>query len=776
MKALQGRGAGIVVIGAFACFVIVNEVRSDTATGGEVVGAVLGTYIHGITPEIAQEEVGAEGVPVLLDLLADASFPRRDNVVGFLAHLGGTETTQAILDFLQQPPAPVDVPEEDRSLLLAPQALGHIAARGNGQALRALLSMTAAGSNGGVLAAAASHAANPASLRDDLLEMAMLGLAYSGDSAARGQLLAIARGQVTPVASGRSLRAAAKSALDLFDRLHGGRVGISGPTAATDGAVTQSNGGTVAAASDTQSFVHDHGIDFANHVNVSSPMTDARLDQLMDEGSLRVGRSDFSADVSCCSTVTRSAAAKTFGTSSDGLDVIDNSTEMTTVLNHSAARFKVVRAINYCGGNGTNIIGCAWVGGKGAAVVRMSNLGSETVLWVHEYGHNIGLSHNSDSRYIMHGVDYGTNNAVSQAECDKFHSPVTGAGADVVITGQCSDNDADGVQDGIDNCPGVYNPDQLDSNGDGVGDACNSGCGNGVRESGEQCDGTDLGGASCQSLGFDGGTLSCNANCTLNTSGCTDCGNGVRESGEQCDGTDLGGATCGSQGCSSGTPTCTASCTVSYASCSGCPACDNDGACEADEDCNSCPNDCVSGEGTLCGNGVCNAGNGEDCVSCPQDCRGVQSGKPGGRFCCGDGGGQNPLPCSNSTCTSGGYQCTDTPASGDPSCCGDLVCEGIESSFNCEIDCGPPPFCGDGSCNGSEDSCACAADCGAPPATETSCTDGIDNDCDNQTDCGDGDCSGSTSCSCLPLGASCSDHSQCCSLTCKGRTGQRTCK
>jgi len=46
-------------------------------------------------------------------------------------------------------------------------------------------------------------------------------------------------------------------------------------------------------------------------------------------------------------------------------------------------------------------------------------------------------------------------------------------------------------------------------------------CGNGIKEGGEQCDGSDLGGATCQSLGYSGGTLSCTSFCNFNISGCT---------------------------------------------------------------------------------------------------------------------------------------------------------------------------------------------------------------------------------------------------------------
>src|SRR5262245_35028777 len=55
--------------------------------------SALQIYIHGMTDEIAQREVGPQGVPALLRLLDDASFPRRDNVVAFLTYLGAGEST-----------------------------------------------------------------------------------------------------------------------------------------------------------------------------------------------------------------------------------------------------------------------------------------------------------------------------------------------------------------------------------------------------------------------------------------------------------------------------------------------------------------------------------------------------------------------------------------------------------------------------------------------------------------------------------------------------------
>ncbi len=608
--------------------------------------ALLETYIHGVTPEIAEEKVGSAGVPVLIALLRDPAFPRRDNVLAFLSYLADDSATPDILGYLGNPPAPLAIADEDRALLLAPQALGHIAGRGHKKALAALMNATADGADGGALTAGADRAAKPRVLRDDLLEMALLGLAYSRAPEARERLLDIESGRVKPAPQGRALGRAARSARDLLDNQKGGEKpgGPLSPDGNTDGGAATEGSTSTAASSTGDTVIHDSGIDYANHVDHADPMSDARLDQLLAEGTSRARYTDFQGDIACCVTYSRRGSGKTFGTPGDGLDIVDSSQETSSVLNNNSARFKVVRIINHCGSPGTNIIGCAYVGGYGAMVVRRSSLGSEAVLWVHEYGHNTGSNHNNDSQYIMHGIDYGTNNGVNQAECDRYYTPTSGAQADVVDAGAC----------------------QAPSCGDGI--------------------------------------------------------------------------------------------------------------CDIGEDCLSCAGDCLLTTGGACGNGTCDTANGENCLSCPADCRGTQSGKPSRRFCCGDGGGESPRGCADSLCTSGGYGCTDEPAGS--ACCGNMICEGGETSYSCGIDCGAPPACPDGVCNGGETVCSCPGDCGLPPATETLCNDGVDNDCKDGADCLDPDCFLDTACvnDCGPVGSDCTSNSQCCSGKCRGRGGAQSCR
>ena len=182
-------------------------------------------------------------------------------------------------------------------------------------------------------------------------------------------------------------------------------------------------------------------------------------------------------------------------------------------------------------------------------------------------------------------------------------------------------------------------------------------------------------------------------------------------------------------------------------------SCDNDGACESGEDCNTCPNDCISGGGGFCGNGVCEPSLGEDCVSCAGDCRGKQNGNQRKKFCCGDGDGQNPISCGDNRCVSDGFACNAGPIGSF--CCGDALCEG------------------------AEDSCACGLDCGPPPTSEllASCDDGKDNDCDGIADCGDADCAPDPVCQAPPCNGDgvCDPGEDCnsCANDCEGKSNGR---
>jgi hypothetical protein len=158
---------------------------------------------------------------------------------------------------------------------------------------------------------------------------------------------------------------------------------------------------------------------------------------------------------------------------------------------------------------------------------------------------------------------------------------------------------------------------------------------------------------------------------------------------------------------------------------SDCPlVCNVDGICDPGENCDTCPGDCISDPGVAecdaCFKGVCNGEcnpkkEGPDCADCA------------------------PIYC-----------------------CGDSVCEGDESSYNCEADCGPAPFCGNGNCDPpDEDQCSCPEDCGLAEANEVGlCDDDVDNDCDGLTDCADtADCDDDPNCQqCIPEPEICDDN------------------
>ncbi len=114
--------------------------------------------------------------------------------------------------------------------------------------------------------------------------------------------------------------------------------------------------------------------------------------------------------------------------------------------------------------------------------------------------------------------------------------------------------------------------------------ACGGGsCGDGMKQQDEDCEGMDLGGATCEALGYDGGVLSCTSRCTFDTLSCSGtndsegpgfslCGDGLQTGIEECDTFDMGGETCQSLGWEGGMLNCTSSCTFSYTQCEGPPS------------------------------------------------------------------------------------------------------------------------------------------------------------------------------------------------------------
>ena len=143
-------------------------------------------------------------------------------------------------------------------------------------------------------------------------------------------------------------------------------------------------------------------------------------------------------------------------------------------------------------------------------------------------------------------------------------------------------------------------------------------CGNSREDAGEACDGTDLNGQTCETLGQGAGTLSCAADCQSfqlgNCSGPAYCGNGQLDAGEACD-----------DGNGANSDNCTSSCTVSQCGdgilMNGTEECDDGNQVNGD----ACTNICKY---ATCGDGIvygvyeqCDDGNDSNGDGCSVSCR-----------------------------------------------------------------------------------------------------------------------------------------------------------
>ena len=125
-------------------------------------------------------------------------------------------------------------------------------------------------------------------------------------------------------------------------------------------------------------------------------------------------------------------------------------------------------------------------------------------------------------------------------------------------------------------------------------------CGNNLVDGTDVCDGTDLAGETCQTMGFVSGTLSCLADCSgFDTSACfsPSCPNGVIDSGEDCEQGLPITATCIGLGFDGGTLGCQPNCSFDTSACT--TACVPETCASLGKDCGSWSDGC--GDTLNCG-------------------------------------------------------------------------------------------------------------------------------------------------------------------------------
>ena len=232
-----------------------------------------------------------------------------------------------------------------------------------------------------------------------------------------------------------------------------------------------------------------------------------------------------------------------------------------------------------------------------------------------------------------------------------------------------------------------------------------SSCGNGIIDAGEQCDGSNLDGKACTDGGFAGGKLACSSSCTWDGSAClrAACGNGIVESGEQCDGSNFNGQTCASSGFAGGSLSCSNVCTVNTSSCLV-NVCGN-GIKETGEICddgNKVSNDgCTSAcRSEYCGDGVkqtkeqCDDGNWINRDGCSALCKTevpvCGNGRLEGTEKCDDGNTASNDGCSSSCAAE---YCGDKIKQTNEACEDGNVINGDGCSSLCKVE---GPICGNG--------------------------------------------------------------------------------
>lgn len=137
---------------------------------------------------------------------------------------------------------------------------------------------------------------------------------------------------------------------------------------------------------------------------------------------------------------------------------------------------------------------------------------------------------------VSTGIMILTSITIATISCPEPSIP-TDTGEESGTATDESDGDGDGDGDSL----GDGDGDETESDGEESEDSTDTGeaCGDVTLQIGEECDGWNTGLETCKTLGFADGELGCHDDCTFDTSGCIapGCGNGILEEPELCEGT-----------------------------------------------------------------------------------------------------------------------------------------------------------------------------------------------------------------------------------------------
>ena len=162
-----------------------------------------------------------------------------------------------------------------------------------------------------------------------------------------------------------------------------------------------------------------------------------------------------------CSTWKTESPSNSFPNTPEGYNPPNDQWSWELTSNSIVPKEDITSLSSVAAGSSTTI--------KGKIYCGADTDGTDNILWVMAY----------DLRYQPNY--YGGDTPLAQ-EFMPFH-----------VGGVVQDSDNDGIPDNQDNCPNTYNPDQADSDGDGVGDACDTGQdsdGDGVPDDEDNCPNT----------------------------------------------------------------------------------------------------------------------------------------------------------------------------------------------------------------------------------------------------------------------------------------------